>query len=144
MNIGRVNVVRQYLLDTYGVDILSVENDSLEGVMARLYPDLFNPLLERQALVAFRALLQLFTERLATTTNSLRATQKRLLYRMLSRLLSQGCSPADITIVTFNQDLQAEKILEHLGEAKRWRLIAPQLFSFPERCIPFDRTFGRT
>jgi hypothetical protein len=39
--------------------------------MARLYPDLFNRLLERQALVAFRALLQLFTDRLATTTNSL-------------------------------------------------------------------------
>ncbi len=110
---GRAHIVRDYLRENYGVDIFAPEHDSLEGVMGRLYPDLFNSLLEAQALSCFRALLQLFTDRLATTTNDLRATQKRLLYRMLSRLLSDGCAPQDITIITFNQDLQAEKTLEH-------------------------------
>lgn len=129
---ARVNTVRNYVAEAYGVDILAPDHDSLEGVMARIYPDLFNDLLRGDALAAFRALLRLFTDRLATTTNDIRATQKRYLYRMLSRLLSDGCDPADITIVTFNQDLQVEKILEHLGEAKRWEAIAPRLFSFPE------------
>lgn len=51
---------------------------------------------------------------------------------MLSRLLANGYTPADITIITFNQDLQAEKVLEHLSVARRWRAIADQLFCFPE------------
>jgi len=129
---GRVRTVRKYVADAYGIDILAVQHDSLEGVMGRIYPDLFNDLLRVHALTAFRALLQLFTDRLATTTNGIRATQKRLLYRILSQLLSDGCRPGDITIVTFNQDLQVEKILEHLSETKRWEAIAPLLFSFPE------------
>jgi hypothetical protein len=129
---GRIETVRSYMDAAYGIDILAPEHDSLEGVMARIYPDLFNDLLEVDALTAFRALLRLFTDRLATTTNEIRATQKRFLYRMLSRLLSEGCDPAEITIVTFNQDLQVEKVLEHVGEAKRWDAVAARLFSFPE------------
>lgn len=129
---SRVGEVRAYMLTNYGVDIFAPEHDSLEGVMARLYPDLFNTLLADEALASFRALLQLFTHRLATTTNNLRATQKRLLYRMLSRLLSENVDPSDITIITFNQDLQAEKILEHLGETARWSTLAARLFAFPE------------
>ena len=131
-NDTRVGLVRTYLDSTYGIDIFArSEHDSLEGVMARLYPDLFNRLLEKQALRAFRALLQLFTDRLATTTNSLRATQKRLLYRMLSRL-SRRRSPRRHHDRHLQPDLQVEKILEHLSETKRWRSIAPQLFCFPE------------
>lgn len=128
---ARASIVGTYLREVYGIDILSPAHDSLEGVMARLYPDLFNTLLEKQALVAFRALLQLFTHRLATTTNELRPTQKRFLYRMISRLLAEGLAPGDITIITFNQDLQVEKILEHLAAAKRWSNVAQELFSFP-------------
>jgi hypothetical protein len=85
--VNRVAVVRAYIQDTYGIDVMSGIYDSLEGVMARLYPDLYNRRLERQAMSAFRALLALFTDRLASTTNDLHATQKRYLYRMLSRTL---------------------------------------------------------
>jgi hypothetical protein len=123
--------VRQYFDSNYGIDIVDPALDSLEGVMSRLYPDLYNELLKTQALIAFRSLVQLFTSRLAVTTNDIRATQKRLLYRMLSRLLGSGIDPKDITIITFNQDLQVEKILEHLCEADRWASLAGRLFSFP-------------
>lgn len=139
----RPGQVRRYFRETYGFDIFAPEYDSLEGVMARLYPDLFNGLLEKQALTAFRALLQLFTSRLATTTNDLRPTQKRLLYRMLSRLLAEGSNPCDITIITFNQDLQVEKTLQHLSQAKRWTSIAPQLFSFPAMYSAAENTWER-
>jgi hypothetical protein len=99
--------------------------------MAGLYPDLFNSLLERKALEAFRALLQLFTERLAVTTNNLGATHKGRLYRMLVFFLAHEVDPNDITIITFNQDVQVEKTLERLSGTKRWHKVADRLFSFP-------------
>lgn len=128
---ARVSKVASYLRETYDIDVFSVAEDSLEGVMARLYPDLFNPLLKGKALIAFRALLQLFTDRLARTTNDLRPSRKRLLYRIISRYLAEGADPAEITIITFNQDLQAEKTLELLSETARWGDVASRLFSFP-------------
>jgi len=129
---ARVDKVRTYLQQTYDIDIFSPTEDSLEGVMARLYPDLFNPLLKAQALEAFRALLRLFTDRLARTTNGLRATRKRLLYRLLSRYLNEGVGPSELTIITFNQDLQVEKTLELLSNTARWTGVASRLFSFPD------------
>ncbi len=140
-NDWRAHFVRNYFDETYGFDIFAPEHDSLEGVMARLYPDLFNSLLERRALDAFRALLQLFTNRLATTTNGLHPTQRRLLYRILRRLLAQGTDPCDITIITFNQDLQVEKTLQHLSQAKQWAPLAQQLFSFPAMYSVADGTW---
>jgi hypothetical protein len=126
-----LQTVTHYFSETYGFDICAPEHDSMEGIMTRLYPDMFNVLLADDSLTAFRALLQLFTSRLADTTNDLRVTQRRLLYRIIVQLLTDGCKPSDITIITFNQDLQAEKILQHLGETKRWEGFAQELFSFP-------------
>jgi hypothetical protein len=117
---------------TYGIDIFAHEHDSLEGIMSRLYPDIFNHALAKDAQRAFRALLQLFTRRLANTTNGIHATQKRFVYRMIIRLLDGGADPGDITIITFNQDIQVEKMLEHLGRVKRWASIASRLFAFPD------------
>jgi hypothetical protein len=128
----RAHNVREYMQHTYGIDIFAREHDSLERVMSRLYPDIFIDALANDAQLAFRALLQLFTRRLAHTTNGIHATQKRLLYRMLSRLLADGADPGDITIITFNQDIQVEKILERLGQAKRWASLATRLFAFPD------------
>jgi hypothetical protein len=130
-NDSRLATVQAYFERNYGIDICGTEFDSVEGTMSRLYPDMFNSLLEAEALEAFRDLLRVFTDRLARTTNAIGPTQKRLLYRMLSRLLAAGNPPGDITILTFNQDLQVEKMLELLSEAKRWRPFAGQIFSFP-------------
>jgi len=128
----RAYKVAEYMRQTYGIDIFAPEHDSLEGIMSRLYPDIFNHALAKDAQPAFRALLQLFNRRLANTTNGIHATQKRLLYRMIVRLLDEGGDPGDIAIITFNQDIQVEKILEHLGQAKRWGSIASRLFAFPD------------
>ena len=117
-NDWRAHNVRAYMQDTYGVDIFTQPYDSLEGVMGRLYPDNFNDLVARDAQRAFRALLQLFTKRLATTTNDIRPTKRRLLYRMVTQLLSEGCDPCDITVITFNQDIQVEKTLELISRPR--------------------------
>jgi hypothetical protein len=119
------------MLDTYGLNIFDRAHDSLEGVMGRLYPDIFNAQVARDAQRAFRALLQLFTRRLASTTNNIRPTQKRLLYRIVTRLLSEGCDPCDITVITFNQDIQVEKTLELIAQVRRWKSQADALFCFP-------------
>ena len=102
-------LVSNYMRQTYKLDIMSGDEDSLERVMATVYTDLFNPAQEKEALVIFRAILSLFTKRLAETTNAIAPTRKRYLYRLIVSFLRAGCQPEDLTIVTFNQDLQAEK-----------------------------------
>src|SRR4051812_17091455 len=98
---GRVEVISRYMSETYDLDVLHPDQDSLEGVMGLLYPDIFNPFLRGRATPVFRALLQLFTARLAETTNDIPATQKRLLYRIVTRFLADGVAPENLTIITF-------------------------------------------
>ena len=127
----RPATVRTYFLETYGIDILERDEDSLEGVMARLYPDVFNELLEERAIDAFLALIQLFTDRLALTTNDLAPARRRPLYRLLEDLM-RDCDPGDVTIVTFNHDLHVEKTLQLLAEAQSSQQRGVQTFAFPE------------
>jgi hypothetical protein len=144
---ARVTRVARYMERTYGLDILHGDDDSLEQVMGQIYTDQFNPTLAAEARPAFFALIRLFNERLATTTNNIAATQKRFLYRILSYYLSSGVSPSDMTIVTFNQDLQAEKILQLLASKAKWSTYAARLLNFPtcyELGVPVPRTTSPT
>jgi hypothetical protein len=127
----RINRINAYMRRTYAADITEASEDSLEQVMGQLYTDLLNPTLARTARPAFLALLRLFNERLAETTNNIAATQKRFLYRILSYYLAENVAPSEITIVTFNQDLQAEKILELLALKAKWQRYRDQIFNFP-------------
>jgi hypothetical protein len=126
-----VSQIQRYIRSTYDRDVLSADNDRLEAVMGQIYTDLFNPLLEDRALVTFRRLLNLFTQRLAATTNGIRPTNKRLVYRIIVSYLARGVRPEDITIITFNQDIQVEKILHLLSTVDRWRSLADSIFAFP-------------
>ncbi len=123
--------IAKYLRSTYGIDLLAPEHNRLEEVMGLIYTDLFNPLLDVQASAIFRQLLRLFTRRLAATTNSIHATNKRLLYRIIAHYLSGGVEPSDLTVITFNQDIQAEKMLDHMSSVTRWRSLGPRIFAFP-------------
>jgi hypothetical protein len=118
--------------ETYDVDIFRTEHDSLEGVMGQIYTDMFNPVLEDDARQTFQNLLSLFVRRLAYTTNNMPATNKRMFYRILVSYLSLGAKPENITVITFNQDLQVEKMLMLLRDTARWRSIANQILSFPD------------
>lgn len=88
------------------------------------------------------ALLQLFTRQLAHTTNDIAATKKRAVYRLLAHYLSVGVTPDDLTVVTFNQDLQVEKCLQLMSATPKWVRHQKELFSFPGcYCIgPHDVT----
>lgn len=123
--------VAEYMREVYATDITRGEEDSLEKVMGRVYTDMFNPALEDSATDAFRSLLKLFTRRLAFTTNNIKPTNKRWVYRIIARYLSNGLDPANITIITFNQDLQVEKSLCLMSETARWQKFADRIFNFP-------------
>jgi hypothetical protein len=127
-----VGRVRRYITNVYDRDILAEENDRLETVMGQVYTDVFNPVLENDALETFRQLLRLFNRRLALTTNNIHATNKRLVYRLITHALARGIKPADLTIITYNQDLQVEKMLYLMSTVNRWQSLADRIFSFPE------------
>lgn len=146
-NTAHVERIAGYMERTYAVNIRDPVNDSLEQVMGQIYTDQLNPVLKAKARPAFLSLLRLFNERLATTTNNIAATQKRFVYRILSYYLSEGVHPRDITVLTFNQDLQAEKTLELLATKAKWKKCAQSIFNFPG-CyglpIPDSRVTGPT
>lgn len=123
--------VASYMKEVYEYDIYVPEDDSLERVMGQVYTDTFNRGLGEPALVAFRALLRLFNRRVADTTNDIHPTRQRWLYRMVAGFLSARVLPEDITIITYNQDLQVEKTLCLLAKRKRWSGIDDQIFNFP-------------
>lgn len=127
---AEVGRIAAYFRDIYKEDIRTPANDSLEGIMARLYTDIYDPGIGTKAAAAFRDLIRLFNKRLAVTTNSIKPSQKRFLYRMLIQYLKDGVDPSNITIVTFNQDLQIEKILDKLERSPRWKKHRP-IFRFP-------------
>lgn len=127
---AEVGRIATYFRGNYKENILAPGTDSLEGIMARLYTDIYDPGIGPSAAAAFRDLIRLFNRRLAVTTNNIKPTQKRFLYRMLIQYLDRGIDPASITIVTYNQDLQIEKILDKLERSSSWKKHRP-IFRFP-------------
>lgn len=135
-----VGKIKSYIEENYGLDILFTDNDSLESVMAKIYTDIFNPDLEGEAIGVFRTLISLFNRRLADTTNLLPATKMRYFYRIMCHYLDTGVNPEDITIITFNQDIQIEKILHKLDQTQRYREPG-RIFNFPFcYSVDFDET----
>lgn len=104
--------------------------------MAKIYTDIFNPHLKDKASEVFRELIRLFNRRLADTTNKLSATRGRYLYRIISDFLRTGVAPGNITIITFNQDIQIEKILNKLELTESYRAKG-KIFDFPS-CYAID------
>lgn len=123
--------IRNYMRQSYAIDPIDPADDSLEGVLAVLYSDIYNPAaVQSRATQAFLDLLSLINRRIAETTNTIRPTRRKNLYRMLRRFLSSGYSPRDISILTFNQDLHIERTLHALTQSAPMKKYLP-LWSFP-------------
>ena len=121
--------ITRYMQEHYRMDLRRPANDSLERVMAALYTDAFGGDLERQAFAALRTLIGVFLKRLADTTNDIAMTPRSLLYRLVVSVLNAGVPPSNLTIVTFNQDIQVEKALDAIGS--RRRRAGQTVLSFP-------------
>jgi len=125
-----VKEIAAYFDSLYHIDILKSPHDSLEKTMSIVYTDLFDTRLNKQASNVFTSIIKLFNKKLATTTNTLKPNYKRQLYRILIKYLEQGIKPENISIITFNQDIHIEKVIDYLSNQKKWK--HKQLFSFPE------------
>lgn len=127
--------VSQYMRDNYGASLVDPGRDSLERVMAILYTDVFGGDLQQEAYTAFLALIRVFIRRLALTTNDMNISKACMLYRIVVGFLNQGTPPDNICLISFNQDIQAEKTLYSIHRTKRRAKDA--VFSFPNcYCLP--------
>jgi hypothetical protein len=128
-----VQTVRVYLRDRYSQDLFEQETDSFEQILAIVYADIYGGSNQAEAEGAFRAMLRILHRQVIRTTNSLDPKSKSRLYRMIVRLFENGVSPDDIVIITYNYDLQAEKVLRALAATSRWqRLLSSPIWSFPD------------
>ncbi len=122
--------IKKYLDKTYGFDPTNPDLDSLESIMSIIYADIFNSGLSDQAFPAFRDLIRILNKRIADTTNNLKPTCYFKLYRIITNAIDSGILPKEITIITFNQDIQIEKILNEIQSTKRKERYG-QIFNFP-------------
>ena len=123
--------VSGYMREHYGARRLRDRPwDSLERVMAVLYTDIFGGELEQEAYKAFLTLIRVYIRRLASTTEDIPMTPRCLMYRVIVGFLNQGIDPSNITLMTFNQDIQAEKALDAIQHTKG--RMHERVFRFPE------------
>lgn len=122
--------VSKYLHEAYSIDLCDPGDDSLENILSIIYSDLYNGDDRDWAADAFRHMLQLLYKRIRQTTKSLNLGRKGGLYRLLRRLFERGMNPKDITILTFNYDLQIEKAVCLFDGTKKWSHLEP-VFCFP-------------
>jgi len=120
--------IERYMTRHYGADVTTDSRDSLEAVMAVLYTDSFGGDTEDEAFKTLRALINLFVKRLANTTNDIGITRRCLLYRLIVWFINAGVRPENLTIISFNQDIQAEKALDDIGK----RTSRSPIWSFPD------------
>lgn len=86
----------------------------------------------------FLSLLNLLNGVLAQTTNSLRVGPRSLFYRFLLSELSNVTQPVDMTIITFNYDLLAEKTLDEIAATN-----GSNIFQFPD-CYRLNNVISST
>ena len=124
-------VVKDYLTKVYGIDPKDKNHDSLEGVMAILYTDINSATQTEVADKAFRSLLHIINRRMSSSTNIINPGKKGNFYRFLRKLLKDKILPKNITILTFNYDIQVEKTISILHNTDTWRKRFGVIFNFP-------------
>ncbi len=131
-NKEEVEPIREYFLDNYNFDICDNERgyDSLEDVMVRLFADSNDTSMKQIAYKNFLNLIKLFNRRLAHTTNEIKPHPRSNLFRIIVSFLNDGAKPKDLSIITFNQDIQIEKTLNSIEKIGKYQKFGP-LLNFP-------------
>jgi hypothetical protein len=130
-----LEIVIAYMQTNYRQDIKLEAYDSLERVMAAIYTDVYGGHLEASAFAAFLALVKAFVARLAATTKEVPMTRRCLLYRLVAQHLNRGVRPENLAIISFNQDIQIEKVLHRIattgGRSGRETFAFPGCYRLP-------------
>jgi hypothetical protein len=77
-------------------------------------------------------LYKLLLESIGVTTNTLEPDSSSPLYRLFELILSAGVKPSELTIVSFNYDLQAEKALMQIHREQRYVDSEQEVAAFPQ------------
>ena len=145
-----VGAIQRYFEEHYNLDICKESNgyDSLEYVMVSLFADINDLSIGQVAYKNFSDLVKLFNRRLADTTNRIKPHPKSNLFRIIANFLKKGAKPKNISIITFNQDIQIEKTLASIESCQKYKQFGPLLnFPYcyvvpPYRKITSDRITG--
>lgn len=116
-NLPQLGRVRRYMADVYGID-LHARRLRMEEVFNDIHSDAFSHSPPDGCLDAYWALIRMYTQSLASTTNNLKATGRYGPYALTAHLWSRD-STQTIAFITFNQDLMIEKALEALASTAR-------------------------
>jgi len=126
-----------YLRMEYGRDFSLPVNDSLEAAMVLLYSITGDSRQERIAGTHLANLILLYAKRIATTTDNLKIHRRSKLYRLFIQALRAKIEPADLTLLTFNQDLHIEKTLLEIHRQHGSVLPLQSWFALPKMyCLP--------
>lgn len=125
-----IGAIRRYMQDKYAVDILG-DGDSLERVMSVIYSDALMPAASHEAESAFWSLFRVLNQRIADTTNSLTLPDGGNIGRIMGGFLREVREPGDITVITFNHDLQIEKAANALQKTDAVTARHGSVFNFP-------------
>lgn len=110
-----ISDIGEYMREHHGG--IAVEKAGLEKVMTKIYTDTRKfsgkPRGEKAEAV-FSELFSVLTHRIADTTNDMNVTNGGNYGRIINHYLGAGCAPEDITVITFNYDLQIEKAVNAL------------------------------
>ena len=120
--------VKSYLQKQYHYDITDPKLDSFEAVASILYADAFAPRTQSVAYPVFLGLLQYLSRRLALTINPLVPNRRNVLQRILRTSITKFGAD-NVSIVTFNYDLQAERALLNISGTAQMASVA--IFKFP-------------
>ena len=109
-----ISDIRAYMREHHRVD--DIEAAGLEKVMTKIYTDTrkFSGKPREKADAVFSELFSVLTHRIADTTNDIKVTNGGNYGRIINHYLEAGCAPEDITVITFNYDLQIEKAVNAL------------------------------
>lgn len=144
LRLSGLSSVKRYMLRYHGVEIDEHSSTSMEEIFNYIFGDVHSgPIGEEadEALEALWFLIRMYNYSIARTTNSLPGDGDDGIYVLLKRLLSVDHG-ADLTFVTFNQDLMIEKAFASLNEKRKGNV---PLFSI-DKCygIHFVRIVGVT
>lgn len=127
-NDPRLTDVKQYLSSQYWYDVTDPHIDSFEMVSSILYTDAFADQTQSSAYTGFLSLIRLLAKILSDTIDPLTPTTVNPLYQIIRHNISQ-IDDLNLTVITFNYDLQVERVLKELHSFANPKLRVP--FAFP-------------
>lgn len=110
--------VKRYMQTRYGMDPFK-GNHTMEDIFNYVYVDAFTPGAPNVSFTTYSALVRMYQQAIADTTNPLSGNSQRGIGAVLRHLWNQE-NERDITFVTFNQDLIIEKAIDHLSHTGRY------------------------